>query len=261
MTTVLTVPYGPDADQIGDLHLPHRPGAPVAVLVHGGFWRGYWRRDLMTPLAEVLVEQGWAVWNVEYRRVGGGGGAVTTLNDVSHALDVVDLLAARHDLDGSDVTVIGHSAGGHLAACTALRGDAVAGRPALFGHPAVVVPTRVVGLAPVLDLVACEERALGGHAAAEFVGARLDEAPEGFVELSPRHRLPSGVRTLVVHGTADDRVPHDLSVEYVSAARSAGDDIELCTIEGGDHFVVIDPEHPSWTSIVRWMRGDTLAVP
>jgi acetyl esterase/lipase len=255
MTTVLTVPYGPDADQIGDLHLPLRPGAPVVVLVHGGFWRSYWRRDLMTPLAELLVGEGWAVWNVEYRRVGAGGGAAATVHDIGHALDIVDLLAARHDLDASDVTVIGHSAGGHLAACTAVRARVDAAGSPRFGHPAVVGPTRVVGLAPVLDLVACEERGLGGHAAAEFVGTRLEEATAEFAALSPRHRLPLGVRTLVVHGTADDRVPYELSTDYLAAARSAGDDVEICTIEGGDHFVVIDPTHSCWTSIVTWMRG------
>jgi acetyl esterase/lipase len=260
MTTVLTVPYGPDADQIGDLHLPRSPGASVAVLVHGGFWRSYWRRDLMTPLAEMLVSEGWAVWNVEYRRVGAGGGADTTLRDIGQALDIVDLLAARHDLDASDVTVVGHSAGGHLAACTALRASADDHRSGRFGHPATVMPTQVVGLAPVLDLVASEERALGGHAAAEFVGRRLHEAPDDFTALSPRHRLPCGVRTLVVHGTADDRVPYDLSAEYLTAARAAGDDVELCTIEDGDHFVVIDPQHPSWVSVVRWMRGGSVAM-
>lgn len=254
MTTVLTVPYGPDLDQIGDLHLPRTPGAPVAVLVHGGFWRSYWRRDLMTPLAEMLVAEGWAVWNVEYRRVGAGGGADTTLRDIGQALDIVDLLAARHDLDASDVAVIGHSAGGHLAGCTALRTGDDAARSTRLGHPATVVPTRIVALAPVLDLVASEERALGGHAAAEFVGRRLHEAPDEFTALSPRHQLPSGVRTLVVHGTADDRVPYDLSTDYLAAARAAGDDAELLTIEGGDHFVVIDPQHPCWTSIVTWMR-------
>lgn len=254
MTTVLTVPYGPDPDQIGDLHLPLRPGAPVAVLVHGGFWRAYWRRDLMTPLAELLVAEGWAVWNVEYRRVGAGGGATATLHDIGQALDVVDLLAARHDLDATDVTVIGHSAGGHLAACTAVRSSVDAAESSRFGHPPVIAPTRVVGLAPVLDLVACEERGLGGHAAAEFVGGRLDEVLGEFVALSPRHRLPWGVRTLVVHGTDDDRVPYELSADFLAAARSAGDDVELCTIEGGDHFVVIDPTHPCWTTVVTWMR-------
>lgn len=260
MTTVLTVPYGPDTEQVGDLHLPRQPGAAVAVLVHGGFWRSYWRRDLMTPLAELLVEEGWAVWNIEYRRVGTGGGAATTLRDIGQALDIVDLLAARHDLDASDVTVIGHSAGGHLAACAALRGKCTA-TDERFGHPASVVPAQVVALAPVLDLVASEERALGGHAAAEFVGVRLEEAPAEFAALSPRHQVPWGARTLIVHGTADDRVPYDLSVDHLTAARAAGDDAELITIEDGDHFVVIDPRHPCWRSVVTWMRGEQIAVP
>lgn len=254
MTTVLTMSYGPDPDQVGDLYLPPTEGAPVAMLLHGGFWRSYWQRDLMTPIAQRLHDEGWAVWNPEYRRVGAGGGVPTTLRDVAHALDMVDLLAARHGLDGSDVTVIGHSAGGHLAAWLApsCRDDA---HTAWNVPAAVIAPTRIVTLAPVLDLAESERRVLGGHAAAEFAGVRLDTGIDRLLELSPRHQLPLGAPMLVVHGTADDRVPYDMSVEYCDAARSTGDDVTLATVEDGDHFVVIDPSHECWNTVLAWMRA------
>jgi acetyl esterase/lipase len=254
MTTVLTIAYGPDPDQVGDLYLPPVEQAPVAVLLHGGYWRWFWQRDLMTRLAHRLHDEGWAVWNPEFRRMGHGGGVPTTLRDVAHALDMVDLLAARHDLDASDVTIVGHSAGGQFGGwlTPACRDTA---NPAWQIPPTVVVPTRIVALAPVMDLVACEERVLGNHAAAEFAGARLGEGTPLLRELSPRHQLPLGVPMLVVHGTADDRVPYDLSPDYVDAAVAAGDEVSLLTIDGGDHFVVIDPSHASWDDIITWMRA------
>ena len=47
---------------------------PVAVVIHGGFWREIWTRDLMDGIAVDLTRRGWATWNIEYRRVGQEGG-------------------------------------------------------------------------------------------------------------------------------------------------------------------------------------------
>ena len=44
----------------------------------------------MEPLAEDLTSRGIAVWNIDYRRVGDGGGGTdwrVTLDDVSASLD------------------------------------------------------------------------------------------------------------------------------------------------------------------------------
>lgn len=237
--TPLTITYGPDPQQVGDLYLPSTPTGAVVMLIHGGFWRSYWRRDLMTPMALDLVGEGAVVWNIEYRRVGNGGGVPTTLRDVAQAIDLLDLLGARHGFTVDDVSVVGHSAGGHLAAWLATRGR----HPEALVHPTVVMPSRIVALAPVLDLVEAEARSLGNHATAEFVGARLDENRAAFEAVSPAHHLPLGVPMTIVHGTDDDRVPHDLSVRYTQAAGRAGDSVTLQTIEGADHFDVIDPTH------------------
>jgi dipeptidyl aminopeptidase/acylaminoacyl peptidase len=50
-----------------------------------------------------------------------------------------------------------------------------------------------------------------------------------------------------VHGTADDVVPVEQSREYVAAAAAAGADATVTEIEGGDHFVLIDPASQAWT--------------
>jgi len=244
---MLTVAYGPEPQHVGDLYVPAAPTGAVAVLIHGGFWRSYWRRDLMTPLAVDLTEAGVVVWNIEYRRVGDGGGVPSSLRDVAQAIDLLDLLGARHGFGVGDVTLIGHSAGGHLAAWVGRPGR----RQSFAGHPAVVRPTRIIALAPVLDLVQAESRALGNHATAEFVSARLDEQRDAFERVSPAHHLPLGVPMTIVHGTADDRVPHDLSVIYAQAARAAGDHVTLHSIEAADHFHVIDPHHEAWMTVRR----------
>ena len=105
--TVELVTYGEDEDQVIELRRSSSPGVqPLALVLHGGFWRaGYTRRN-PTALAVALAEAGWSSANVEYRRL--GPGAYRPMLD--------DVAAARRCLEGFyPVVAIGHSAGGHLA--------------------------------------------------------------------------------------------------------------------------------------------------
>src|SRR4051812_50216981 len=72
----------------------------------------------MDALCADLAARGWAAWNIEYRRLGNGGGVPFTLDDVGAAIDHLDQLPG---VDLSRVVAIGHSAGGHLAAWGATR--------------------------------------------------------------------------------------------------------------------------------------------
>lgn len=53
----------------------------------------------MGALSADLTARGWAVWNLEYRPVGAGGGWPATFRDVATGVDLLDLLAERHALD------------------------------------------------------------------------------------------------------------------------------------------------------------------
>ena len=107
-----TFQYGTDASQVGDLYLPSPPRPAVVCLLHGGFWRMPYSREEMTPIAEDLVRRGFAVWNLEYRRVGApGGGWPGTFEDVVAGIDHLATLAAEGaDLDLDRIQVAGHSA-------------------------------------------------------------------------------------------------------------------------------------------------------
>jgi 3-dehydroquinate dehydratase type II len=217
--------YGDGPDHVGDLRIPEGEGPhPIAVLVHGGFWKREWTRDLMDGLAVDLAERGIATWNVEYRKANEGGGWPQTAEDVTTAIDHVAHLGARIDRDRT--AVIGHSAGGHLA---------LAARAA--------TRTEVVALAAVTDLDAAHEDRLGSGAVARFFG----DHPPG--EASPIANLPLGVPQVLVHGTLDDTVPADYSRRYVDAARSAGDEVEYLELEGVGHVDLIDESSPAWSDI------------
>lgn len=255
--TVQTLRYGQDPSQFVELTLPASATepVPVAVVIHGGFWRSAYGLELGRPLASTLPGRGWAALNIEYRRVGNGGGYPTTLIDVGAAIDLLadaGQAAARErelELDLTKVVTIGHSAGGHLAAWAATRTGQDAGAP---GAAPVVAVSAVVSQAGVLDLRACAREGLGAGAAQAFLSGEPEQVPDRYDEASPIQRLPLGVPTLCVHARGDDNVPISQSETFVAAALAAGDDAELATVEG-DHFAVIDPTDPSWTLVLDWL--------
>ena len=72
--------YGAHRSQRADLYLPLGAGPhPVIVLIHGGSWHKRYGKLVMRGLAADLVRGGWAVWNIEYRRLGEGAVSYTHL--------------------------------------------------------------------------------------------------------------------------------------------------------------------------------------
>jgi acetyl esterase/lipase len=239
--------YGSHFHQFADLLVPEGDGPfPVAVLIHGGFWREHLTLDLDEGLARDLARRGWAAWNIEYRRVGevSGGGWPVTGEDVAAAIDGLADLDAPLDL--GRVVAIGHSAGGQLALWAAsARAD-----------PAVR-PAGVVSQAGVHDLREADRLGLGEGATAEFMGGHADDVPERYADASPVERVPAGVPILLVHGDADQRVPVEQSRTYAEAARAAGDEVDLVVRPGDDHFVHLDVSSGAWAEVLGWVARFT----
>ena len=212
------------------------------VVVHGGFWRHAYDLDLGRPLAADLAAAGFAAWNIEYRRVGGGGGWPATFDDVAAAVDALagPVRDAAGELPLDRVVAVGHSAG------RPPRG--LARRPA---RPAVrrarrrarVVLRGAVSQAGVLDLVDAFEQRLGRDAVRELLGGPPAAFPDRYALASPIARVPIGVPVIGVHGTADDRVPVRQTERFAAAS---GD--RWTRLDGVDHFAVIDPTTAAWAA-------------
>ncbi|HET8631375.1 MAG TPA: alpha/beta hydrolase [Thermomicrobiales bacterium] len=245
--------YGPAPAQFGDLRLPAGArSSPVAILVHGGYWRARYGLDLMDGLGDDLARRGVASWNIEYRRVGeAGGGWPGTFRDVARAADTLRDLAARHPLDLARIAAVGHSAGGHLALWLAARPrlDPAARRLLAPNSPDPPI-AGVVSLAGVNDLALAWRLGLSDGAAAELLGGGPDAVPERYAAASPAALLPLGVPQVLLHGTADADVPPELSATYAAAATAAGDPIRLRELPGVDHFALIAPDSTAWAAAV-----------
>ncbi len=232
--------YGDDPSQFADLYLPADTAAapPVIVLIHGGFWRAQYGLDLMVPLAEDLIARGYAVLNIEYRRVGSGGGYPETLLDVAAAVDL--LVAQSVALDLNDVVIIGHSAGGHLSLWAASRGALPAGAP---GANPLVVPRLAIGLGPVFDLAAADSAGVGSGAVNDLMGGSAGDLPDEYAIATPT--AAAGVPLVVVRGERDDIVPAQFAVPTPIG------DVKVVDIADEDHFDLIDPASDSWAAVIE----------
>ncbi len=239
MGDVETLTYGDDPSQMAELHRPDGRSRGAVVVLHGGFWRASYDFTLGRPLAESLATHGWTALNLEYRRVGNGGGFPATFDDVVNG---VDLLAEVDGLDTSRVITLGHSAGGHLAVWAAGLAQLDEER----WRPRVPV-TAAVPQAGVLDLRGAVDRGLGAGAVEGFLGAGGDEA---FDLADPLAQVPLDVPVRCIHGRGDDVVPIEQSRRYVNAARAEGADAELIALDG-DHFMHIDPSTPAWKRTLK----------
>lgn len=227
--------YGTDEAQQLTVSWPANDSLPrgIAALIHGGYWRSTLHASLMEPLAASLLENGWAVANIEYRR-GAAGPWPMPLEDCRRALSLVAALKGEHDVHGPTVS-IGHSVGGQLALLTADLADAV------------------VALAPVTDAERTYNEALGENAAQEYFGRSPAQAPSTYRQASAVRQLPVHAPVLLVHGANDSRVPIGHSRDYLHAALQTGSPVTMREYTKLSHLEDIDPLAAHWPDVLAWI--------
>lgn len=116
---VLDVAYGDGPNETLDIFPASRPDAPVVVFIHGGYWRSLDKAD-HSFVAPPLLDMGACVVVVNYALCPGTEALPVTIPDI--ALQCARSLAwvwrhiGAHGGNRNRISVIGHSAGGHLAA-------------------------------------------------------------------------------------------------------------------------------------------------
>lgn len=234
----------------------------LVVLLHGGFWRARYDRAHLRPLAAECAARGAVVALPEFRRVGGGGEWPVIGLDVEAALAHI----VRELRPSRPYTLVGHSAGGHLALWAGLRAGLPGAEPPAEPAPvptagSLPVPTtgplpvppaelgpvrRIVALAPVSDLYAAASRALGDGAVADLLGGAPRDRAAAYRDADPLRYLPARVPLMIVQGADDADVPAELNRSV--AARHP--DIAYTELPGVEHLALIDPLSAVCRSVV-----------
>ena len=230
--------YGDSSKQFAELWLPANAQgrSPLVVLIHGGCWLEAYDIAHIRPLATALANKGYAVWALEYRRVGqDGGGWPGTFQDIADGIDALKELN-QDKIDTTRTVVVGHSAGGHLALWAA-------GRPRLqpeqeLFRAAPFMPRGVIGLAAITDLATyARGESSCQQATPRLMGGMAEEHPTRYAQGSPAE-LGTSLPSVLLHGDADTIVP----LEQATAMPSA----TLHQIEGAGHFDLIHPKTPAF---------------
>lgn len=193
---------------------------PCLVTIHGGGWTGLSPRR-QYPVAAHFAKLGMVGISVEYRLVqkGSGTDVFDCVKDARSALRYVRGHAGQFGIDPDKIIVNGGSAGGHLAAATALfDGIDEAGEDVSIS----CAPNALVLFFPVIDT------STEGYGNAK-IGERWQE-------LSPLYRVRPGVAPAILfHGTGDTVTPFKGAKAFEAAMRAAGNRCDLIVHEGGLH--------------------------
>ncbi len=258
-----TVHYGPANSQVAELFLPKTKGPhPIVVLLHGGCFLNQYEGFAQTSgLASDLAGRGYAVWNVEYRKLGeAGAGYPGTFQDVAAAIDALRAEAPKHGLDLKRVVAVGHSAGGHLALWAAGRKNLPSNSPLQTASPLKI--GAVISLAGIGDLQG-QGRVFGLPCGDDTIERLVDtkNRKQPFADTSPAELLPLGARVVMVHGTFDPVMPPYTGRDFVLKVRSAGDSADVITLPDAAHFDLVIPTTPAWKAIVAVLDREMKALP
>lgn len=221
--------YGDDDNQYIEVWAANqRPEiAPVSaglILVHGGCWLADYSVDHVRALASALSDKSYNVFAVEYRRTGqAGGGWPGSLNDVRAAIKNV-----RDTYPKMALSVIGHSAGGHLAVLT--------------GTDPTLRLTSVIGLAPITDMSSYAKGESGcEQAAVKFMGG--DESSNKTAYALANTRDKKIVVPLYLLGSRDDKIVPVEQIKHDQARHFVGDNI--------GHFDWVHPQTEAFQHLLN----------
>ncbi|HSB74847.1 MAG TPA: alpha/beta hydrolase, partial [Terriglobales bacterium] len=188
-----------------DASIPEGPGPfPAAVLVHGGGWVAGDKQQYITYIFQPLSHAGFAWFSINYR-LAPQFQFPAPADDVEQAIRFVKAHAAEYNIDPARIALIGESAGGHLVSFVGARnppGSRVAAVVSLYGiHDFITAalewkpfPHEVLGLFGIQQVNA------------ETAPLLIKGSPVVYVN---RDMPPF----LLIHGSKDEDVPYDQSVE------------------------------------------------
>jgi len=203
---------------------------PAVLFFFGGGWKGGTPGQLL-PQSLYLAQRGMVAISCDYRVLSRHGVIPQDcLRDAKAAIRWARANAARLGIDPARIVAAGESAGGHLAAATALVPGFEEG-----AHPETSsMPNALVLFNPAVLLSPADGHpGLLSDASLASISARTQGRPQ---EISPYHFIRAGLPpSILFHGTKDEAVPFPTVELFAKAMTAAGNRCELKAYEGQPH--------------------------
>ena len=219
----LDIPYGSSPREVLDIYPSERPGSPVLVYIHGGYWRSG-SKDDNCNFAPAFVQRGATVAIVEYDLC--PNVAVTDIVRQTRAsIAWVYGNIARYGGDPSQLYISGHSAGGHLVAMALAHNWEKDGMPRGLIKGAVTM-SGVHDLDMVMHVSANEQ---------------IRMTPEIAKENGPFLHPPLSVCPVIVAvGGAEPEGWKQMSKDYFKFCKDRGLDCEYLEVPDANHYTMSD---------------------
>lgn len=233
-----------------DAHVPEGKGPfPAAILVHGGGWVAGDKEQYITYIFQPLADAGFAWFSINYR-LAPQYKFPADVEDVEAAIRWVKANAAKYNIDPNRIALIGESAGGHLVSFVGAQnrpGARVAAVVSMYGIHDFISAS--VEWKPIPEEIL------------QLFGIRAVDAESAptLIKASPVTYITKDMpRFLLMHGSKDEDVPHEQSVEMCDKMKQVGAHCDLITIEGGPHGMDHWENHPEFLwykkALVDWLR-------
>jgi len=192
---------------------------PAIIFFHGGGWVSG-KPNQMNGQASAFAKLGYVTFTAKYRLINKHMTTVyECIMDAKSAVRWVRIHAAELGVDPKRIIAAGASAGGHIAACTAM----VSGYDEDEDKTVSCIPNALMLFSPVLDTT---EKGYGSQKMTK--GKKTD--------LSPCHQIRKGLPPAIVfHGTADKTVPPENTERFEKLMIEAGNRCARVSFEGRGH--------------------------
>lgn len=215
---------------------------PVVLWLSGGSWQMMDRSSYLPELV-YLAKAGYVVASIDYR-MGSEGAFPCQIADVRQALTHLKSQETTYKLNLNDITLMGDSAGGHLALLAAytMARQTSLGLDLGPAHPikqvvAYYAPTDLVQLQRFYDQTLAPAESFDYLAPIAFLLRQMQATSMALSTASPIHYIaPDLPRTLLLQGDADHWVPFEQATMLVEALQQAHNDVELFKLVHGDHI-------------------------
>ncbi len=220
----LDVPFGPTLDEYLDIFPAKGANTPVHMFIHGGYWRAFTAKEF-SFVANSLVERGISVVVNSYSLC-----PAVTIDEIvrQNRAAIKWLMQHAGDFGGNpaNISISGHSAGGHLAAMAALTdwsGDYGTDAAALRG---------IIGISGLYDLRPFRFTDMQTHL--QLTGDQIQRCSPLF------HVTDAMPPSWLIAGANETPEFHRQADAFAEAVQARGNKIERISLAGDNHFTVMD---------------------